>query len=64
MPVTLAQAQINTQADVDYAVIDNLRRYSWLLDQIDLDASGAQNEQTREREGAVVGGARVVRGVR
>jgi hypothetical protein len=34
MPITLAQAQVNTQADVDYAVIDNLRRYSWLLDQI------------------------------
>ncbi len=37
MPVTLAQAQINTQADVNYAVIDNLRRYSWLLDQIVFD---------------------------
>lgn len=37
MPVTLAQAQINTQADVDYAVIDNLRRYSWLMDQIVFD---------------------------
>ncbi|NUT31535.1 MAG: phage major capsid protein [Hamadaea sp.] len=34
MPITLAQAQVNAQADVDYAVIDNLRRYSWLLDQI------------------------------
>lgn len=34
MPVTLAQAQVNTQSDVDYAVIDNLRRYSWLFDQI------------------------------
>lgn len=37
MPVTLAQAQLNTQADIDYAVIDNLRRYSWLLDQIVFD---------------------------
>lgn len=37
MPVTLAQAQVNTQDDVDYAVIDNLRRYSWLLDQIVFD---------------------------
>lgn len=37
MPVTLAQAQINTQDDVDYAVIDNLRRYSWLFDQIVFD---------------------------
>jgi hypothetical protein len=37
MPVTLAQAQVNTATDVDYAVIDNLRRYSWLLDQIVFD---------------------------
>jgi hypothetical protein len=37
MPITLAQAQVNTSADVDYAVIDNLRRYSWLLDQITFD---------------------------
>ncbi|MDT0306122.1 phage major capsid protein [Streptomyces sp. DSM 44917] len=37
MPVTLAQAQINTQADVNYAVIDNLRRNSWLLDQVAFD---------------------------
>lgn len=37
MPVTLAQAQVNTQNDVDYAVIDNLRRYAWLLDQIVFD---------------------------
>lgn len=37
MPVTLAQAQINTQADVDYSVIDDLRRYSWLFDQIAFD---------------------------
>ena len=37
MPVTLAQAQVNTQNDVDYAVIDNLRRYSWLFDQIVFD---------------------------
>lgn len=37
MPVTLAQAQVNVQDDIDYAVIDNLRRYSWLLDQIVFD---------------------------
>ncbi|GAB3224144.1 hypothetical protein GCM10027447_12470 [Glycomyces halotolerans] len=37
MPVTLAQAQLNTQDDVTFAVIDNLRRYSWLLDQIAFD---------------------------
>lgn len=37
MPVTLAQAQVNVQSDIDYAVIDNLRRYSWLLDQIAFD---------------------------
>lgn len=37
MPVTLAQAQLNTQDDIDFAVIDNLRRYSWLFDQIVFD---------------------------
>ncbi len=37
MPVTLAQAQVNVQNDVTYAVIDNLRRYSWLLDHIVFD---------------------------
>ncbi|GAB3213314.1 hypothetical protein GCM10027294_43710 [Marinactinospora endophytica] len=37
MPVTLAQAQVNAQDDVSYAVIDNLRRYSWLLDQMVFD---------------------------
>lgn len=37
MPVTLAQAQVNTLSDVDFNVIDNLRRYSWLLDQIVFD---------------------------
>ena len=37
MPVTLAQAQQNTQADIDFAVIDNLRRHSWLFDQIVFD---------------------------
>lgn len=34
MPVTLAQAQVNADSDVDYMVIDNFRRYSWLLDQM------------------------------
>jgi hypothetical protein len=37
VPITLAQAQVNTQSDVDYAVIDNLRRHSWVLDQIVFD---------------------------
>lgn len=37
MPITLAQAQVNAAADIDYSVIDNLRRYSWLLDQIVFD---------------------------
>ncbi|MET8985838.1 major capsid protein [Nonomuraea wenchangensis] len=37
MPVTLAQAQVNTQTDVDYSVIDDLRRHSWLADQIVFD---------------------------
>jgi hypothetical protein len=37
MPTTLAQAQLNTSVDIDYAVIDNLRRYSWLMDQVVFD---------------------------
>jgi hypothetical protein len=37
MAITLAQAQVNVQDDVDFAVIDNLRRYSWLLDNIVFD---------------------------
>jgi hypothetical protein len=37
MPITLAQAQVNTLSDVDFSVIDNLRRYSWLLDQLTFD---------------------------
>jgi hypothetical protein len=37
MPATLAQAALNTLPDVDFEVIDNLRRYSWLLDQIVFD---------------------------
>ncbi|KOX10136.1 major capsid protein [Nocardiopsis sp. NRRL B-16309] len=37
MPVTLAQAQVNARADIDHAVIDNLRRYSWLWDQMVFD---------------------------
>lgn len=37
MAVTLAQAQVNTQDDVAFAVIDDLRRYSWLLDRIVFD---------------------------
>ncbi len=34
MPVTLAQAQLNTLPDIDWNVIDNLRRNSWVLDQM------------------------------
>ncbi|HEU0041405.1 MAG TPA: hypothetical protein VFQ15_03540, partial [Jiangellaceae bacterium] len=37
MAITLAQAQVNAQDDVAFAVIDNLRRYSWLLDRIVFD---------------------------
>lgn len=37
MPITLAQAQVNAANDVDYAVIDNLRRSSWLVDQMVFD---------------------------
>ena len=39
MPVTLAQAAINTLNAVDFSVIDNLRRYSWLLDHMTFDDS-------------------------
>jgi hypothetical protein len=39
MPITLAQAQVNTQQAIDYSVIDNLRRYSWLWDTIPFDDS-------------------------
>lgn len=37
MPVTLAEAQVNAQTDVDYAVIDQYRRNSWLMDQLTFD---------------------------
>lgn len=37
MPITLAQAALNTQNAIDYRVMDNLRRYSWLWDQISWD---------------------------
>lgn len=37
MPITLAQAQVNTANDVDYSVIDTTRRNSWLFDQIVFD---------------------------
>jgi hypothetical protein len=49
MPVTLAQAQLNTQDDVNYQVIDNLRRHSWLLDQIvwdDVAVPGSTGDPT------------------
>jgi len=39
MPVTLAQAAVNTLNSVDFSVIDNLRRYSWLLDHMVFDDS-------------------------
>lgn len=34
MPITLAQAGVNALNDVDFSVIDNLRRSSWLMDQM------------------------------
>ncbi|WP_113699177.1 major capsid protein [Nonomuraea lactucae] len=37
MAITLADAQRNAASDVDYAVIDETRRGSWLLDQITFD---------------------------
>lgn len=37
MTITLADAMKNAASDVDYAVIDETRRGSWLLDQIEFD---------------------------
>ena len=37
MPITLHMAQINARSDIDHAVIDNLRRYSWVFDQMTFD---------------------------
>jgi hypothetical protein len=37
MPVTLAQAKLNTQDDVDLMVIDEFRKSSWLLDNMTFD---------------------------
>ncbi|MEU3162904.1 major capsid protein [Streptosporangium sp. NPDC006930] len=37
MTITLADAMRNAASDVDYAVIDETRRTSWLLDQIPFD---------------------------
>lgn len=37
MAITLADASVNTQDDVSFAVIDETRRKSWLLDQITFD---------------------------
>lgn len=39
MAITLADAQVNTQDDIDFAVIDQYRRNSWLLDQLIFDDS-------------------------
>jgi hypothetical protein len=35
--ITLAQAAVNTLTDVDFNVIDNIRRYSWLWDALTFD---------------------------
>lgn len=37
MPITLAQAAVNTAPDVNFEVIDNFRRNSWLMDHIVFD---------------------------
>jgi hypothetical protein len=37
MPITLAQAQVNTINDIDFNVIDDFRRNSWLMDNITFD---------------------------
>ena len=34
MPVTLAQAKLNVQTDLDAQVIDEFRKSSWLMDNI------------------------------
>lgn len=35
--ITLADAEVNTQDDVDFAIINETRRKSWLLDQLTFD---------------------------
>jgi len=35
--ITLQMAQINARSDIDHAVIDNLRRNSWIFDQVTFD---------------------------
>ena len=37
MAITLQMAQINARSDIDHAVIDNLRRNSWIFDQVTFD---------------------------
>lgn len=37
MAITLADAATNTQDDIEFAIIDELRRNSWLLDQVTWD---------------------------
>lgn len=37
MAITLADAQVNVQDDIDYSVIDQYRRSSWLLDNLTFD---------------------------
>lgn len=37
MPVTLAQAKLNASEDVDFTVIDEFQKSSWLLDNITFD---------------------------
>jgi len=37
MPITLAQAGVNTINDIDFAVIDDFRRNSWLMNNITFD---------------------------
>lgn len=37
MPITLAQAQVNSTNDIDYGVIDDFRRNSWLFDNLVFD---------------------------
>lgn len=63
MTITLADAMRNATSDVDYAVIDETRRKSWLLDQIEFDdaatpgTGGATTTYTYSRLTQTRGGA-------
>ncbi|GAA2327496.1 major capsid protein [Dactylosporangium salmoneum] len=63
MVISLADAQKNSASDVDYAVIDETRRTSWLMDQMEWDdvatpgVGGASTTYTYSRLTQTRGGA-------